>query len=79
MLTKKELIEIIVENQKEKLDKEIEDNTNYKYEMDYLKELIDSNKTEVKLEEQIINIINLVQDLAYKKGVEEGLNLKELL
>lgn len=78
MIDKKELIKIITESQKEKVDQEIEDNPEYKNLENKLKEELKKNDNEY-LFDFIGEILIKTQDLAYKRGLEDGLSSKEII
>lgn len=74
MIDKNQLIKIITESQKEKVDQEIEDDPDYKKLEKNLKLLLQEYEVEF-IFEYIGELLIKTQDLAYK----EGLNLKEIL
>lgn len=78
MIDKNQLIKIITESQKEKVDQEIEDDPDYKKLEKNLKLLLQEYEVEF-IFEYIGELLIKTQDLAYKEGLEEGLNLKEIL
>jgi len=78
MINKKELIKIIAENQKEKVDQEIEDNPKYKKLEKELNEELNKNDNEYLLD-FVADLLIETQDLAYQKGLEDGLSLNEII
>lgn len=79
MISKKELINFIAESQQEKIDKEIESDEQYKQFEKDLKVVLSEQDLDWVYENYITDVLIKLQDLAYKKGLEDGLNLKELL
>lgn len=79
MISKKELINFIAESQQEKIDKEIEKNEQYKQLEKDLKNILSDLDLDWVFENDVFALLVKLQDLAYKKGLEDGLGLKELL
>ena len=79
MISKKELINFIAESQKEKVDKEIENNLQYRQFEKDLKVVLSGQDLDWVYENYVKDVLIELQDLAYKKGLEDGLDLKELL
>jgi hypothetical protein len=79
MISKKELINFIAESQQEKVDKEIENDEQYKQLEKDLKNILSDLDLDWVFENDVSALLVKLQDLAYKKGLEDGLDLKELL
>jgi hypothetical protein len=79
MINKKELINFIAESQQEKVDKAIESDEQYKQLEKDLKNILSDLDLDWVFENDVSALLIKLQDLAYKKGLEDGLDLKELL
>ena len=79
MISRKELINFIAEKQQEKVDKEIENNQQYKQFEKDLKVVLSEQDLDWVYENYIADVLIKLQDLAYKKGLEDGMDLKEIL
>ena len=76
-MNKKELINLIVESQKERLDKEVDEQFGNipEHILNIVKNDTDENFKRVKLS----NFINELQDYVYTKGLKDGLEINNIL
>jgi len=79
MISKQELINFVAESQQEKIDKEIENDEQYKQLEKDLKNILSDLDLDWIFENDVSTLLIKLQDLAYKKGLEDGLDLKEVL